>query len=84
MCKAYANIFVCICYGEYFMKKILDKLHKTEKIHTKICFFTHSKKIVEIYQIARVTQKIMWQEVLYGNNNVMLCKVIKNNTAVLK
>ena len=41
------------------MKKILDKLHKTEKIHTEICFFTHSKKFVGIYQIARVTQKII-------------------------
>ena len=89
MCKAYANIFVCVCYGEYFMKKIMVNLNVTcnitKKISHKNLFFLTFQKFVGIYQNREgYTKDHMEEEVLYGNNNVMLCKVIKNNTAVLK
>ena len=61
-------------------------LHVTlQKISHKNLFFLTFQKFVWIYQNREgYTKDHTREEVLYGNNNVMLCKVIKNNTAVLK
>ena len=58
----------------------------TEEISHENLFFSHIPKFVGINILNRkgYTKDHMREELLYGNNNIMLCKVIKNNTAVLK